>query len=348
MTGAAIPSAGVLFASLKQRRPVSDGPRHSFHLRYLEWHRTPVLLCHAMQASSMRPQWQINAEERRRHRRMTDPAYRERIASQQRAAEERRRDRRKAEPDYREAYLATRRQQADRRHERLRADPEALAEYRGRKLGQRDPEKLRANRARQEARRRERAAVDAEYAARRQEQRRSSELRRLQRAREDAEYRQRLRERARETYRRNAERIRAERRIRADQRREELRAQRRRKYAEDPAKRLAYYRGWTERNLERVRAYQKATDHRRCSAPGRFTAAEWRALVASHGPCCTYCGTDTSLTPDHRLPICRGGSNTIENIVPACLRCNQRKGRLTEEEFRARLAYEAAALSQAS
>jgi len=41
---------------------------------------------------------------------------------------------------------------------------------------------------------------------------------------------------------------------------------------------------------------------------------------------------------DHRIPLSRGGSNFIDNIVPACRPCNLRKHTLTEAQFRARLA----------
>ena len=46
------------------------------------------------------------------------------------------------------------------------------------------------------------------------------------------------------------------------------------------------------------------------------------------------------LEPDHRVALSRGGSNRIENILPSCHPCNARKHRLTEAEFRARLAAE--------
>ena len=71
-----------------------------------------------------------------------------------------------------------------------------------------------------------------------------------------------------------------------------------------------------------------------------FSAAEWMALVAEHAGRCAYCGASGLLHADHRIPVSRGGTNTIENIVPACARCNLRKHVMTEAEFRARLAAE--------
>ena len=39
------------------------------------------------------------------------------------------------------------------------------------------------------------------------------------------------------------------------------------------------------------------------------------------------------LTKDHVIPISRGGSDAIDNIVGACLTCNKRKHRKTGDEF---------------
>jgi 5-methylcytosine-specific restriction endonuclease McrA len=79
---------------------------------------------------------------------------------------------------------------------------------------------------------------------------------------------------------------------------------------------------------------------RKRDAEGSFTAAEWLTLVATYQGCCAYCGEAGPLEADHRVPLARGGSNRIENILPACRRCNARKHLLTEAEFRARLATE--------
>lgn len=39
---------------------------------------------------------------------------------------------------------------------------------------------------------------------------------------------------------------------------------------------------------------------------------------------CTYCG-DPATTTDHVIPRSRGGTNTKDNLVPACATCNSLK-----------------------
>src|SRR6266513_89501 len=73
-------------------------------------------------------------------------------------------------------------------------------------------------------------------------------------------------------------------------------------------------------------------------AGGKYTAREWADLVLRYQGRCAYCGEEGSLQPDHRVPLALGGSNLIENILPACGRCNRRKHLMSETEFRARLA----------
>jgi 5-methylcytosine-specific restriction endonuclease McrA len=55
---------------------------------------------------------------------------------------------------------------------------------------------------------------------------------------------------------------------------------------------------------------------------------------------CQYCGKGfrtEELTFDHVIPISRGGKKAWENIVTACLACNNRKSGRTPEEARMRL-----------
>ncbi|MBD7956385.1 HNH endonuclease [Microbacterium sp. Sa4CUA7] len=47
---------------------------------------------------------------------------------------------------------------------------------------------------------------------------------------------------------------------------------------------------------------------------------------------CGYCGSSAA-TIDHVLPRSRGGTNSWENLVAACVRCNNLKGDRTPQEM---------------
>jgi len=48
---------------------------------------------------------------------------------------------------------------------------------------------------------------------------------------------------------------------------------------------------------------------------------------------CQYCGKKThTLTIDHIIPKSRGGMDTWDNLVSACVKCNNKKGNRTPEE----------------
>ncbi len=49
---------------------------------------------------------------------------------------------------------------------------------------------------------------------------------------------------------------------------------------------------------------------------------------------CQYCGATERLTLDHVHPKSRGGPDTWENLIAACVPCNNRKGNKTPEEAR--------------
>jgi 5-methylcytosine-specific restriction endonuclease McrA len=149
--------------------------------------------------------------------------------------------------------------------------------------------------------------------------------------------RERRREYGREWIRKNAEKAReAMRRWRAahpDEHAKDSRAS----YARNREARL-------RRSLEYHRAHRevrKASDNKRrlqkLASRVNFTPAEWVALVATYAGRCAYCGERRPLQADHRIPLSRGGSNSIDNILPACQRCNAKKHQMTEAEFRARI-----------
>ncbi|SRR6266704_2836871 len=60
-----------------------------------------------------------------------------------------------------------------------------------------------------------------------------------------------------------------------------------------------------------------------------FTVEEWKELLEVSGGQCYYCKEDIGieyLTIEHCVPLSRLGTNTLDNIVPACKRCNTKKG----------------------
>ena len=57
-------------------------------------------------------------------------------------------------------------------------------------------------------------------------------------------------------------------------------------------------------------------------------------IIRRDGFRCQYCASRDRLTIDHVLPKSRGGRDTWENLVAACVPCNNRKGNRTPEEAR--------------
>ena len=56
-------------------------------------------------------------------------------------------------------------------------------------------------------------------------------------------------------------------------------------------------------------------------------------ILRRDGHRCQFCGRgDVSLTVDHVLPVSRGGEDSWENLVAACVHCNNTKGDRTPDE----------------
>ena len=86
--------------------------------------------------------------------------------------------------------------------------------------------------------------------------------------------------------------------------------------------------------------YKKAWDNRRralkLNAQGSHTNAEFNILCESLGWECSYCGKSLNIrtaSRDHKIPLSRGGNDSIDNITLSCIRCNSVKNAKTFEEF---------------
>ncbi len=64
------------------------------------------------------------------------------------------------------------------------------------------------------------------------------------------------------------------------------------------------------------------------------TRKEWESMAYRVRPLvfkkdgykCVYCGSTENLEVDHIVPICRGGTNDMENLQTLCRSCNRAKG----------------------
>jgi len=57
-----------------------------------------------------------------------------------------------------------------------------------------------------------------------------------------------------------------------------------------------------------------------------LTLEQWETIKAVFKNKCAYCGKRTSrLEKEHVIPLSKGGTLTLRNIVPACRSCNSRK-----------------------
>jgi 5-methylcytosine-specific restriction endonuclease McrA len=77
----------------------------------------------------------------------------------------------------------------------------------------------------------------------------------------------------------------------------------------------------------RLRTYRKVPRIKR--------SVSRRGIVLRDNSSCQYCGgkfESRELTLDHVIPRSRGGQSTWENLVAACLRCNNKKGNRTPQE----------------
>ena len=83
------------------------------------------------------------------------------------------------------------------------------------------------------------------------------------------------------------------------------------------------------KTLEGRAAKMLVTQKRRAQkhkAISTLTKEEWEALLNQYEYQCAYCGKKTVLTQDHIIPLSKGGKHTKENVAPACLSCNCKKG----------------------
>lgn len=69
----------------------------------------------------------------------------------------------------------------------------------------------------------------------------------------------------------------------------------------------------------------------------RLSPQERRKIYAMASGHCAYCGCElpySNMQVDHVVSLERGGSDTLDNMLPACRSCNHYKSTLTLDDFR--------------
>lgn len=91
--------------------------------------------------------------------------------------------------------------------------------------------------------------------------------------------------------------------------------------------------------LYKTKDYNAAACSRRRArirkAKGKHTAQELKNLYTLQRGLCFYCAESLHFGyhRDHKVPLIRGGSDSIDNIALCCQRCNNKKYTKTSEEF---------------
>ena len=95
----------------------------------------------------------------------------------------------------------------------------------------------------------------------------------------------------------------------------------------NPGERARKLRDWRLRHPELAKAQvDRRRALRRGATRSTLTAKEWAFIKKCYNSRCAYCDKKQArLTQDHIIPLSRGGTHTIDNVIPACQSCNSKK-----------------------
>jgi 5-methylcytosine-specific restriction endonuclease McrA len=96
---------------------------------------------------------------------------------------------------------------------------------------------------------------------------------------------------------------------------------------------------YVERHPERVKASSQNQRAKRKQIIGEYTGQDLLTLFKGQGGNCWWCGCKIKgkFEVDHRIPLSRGGTNELGNIVVSCFGCNRSKYNRLPSEWIGRL-----------
>lgn len=98
---------------------------------------------------------------------------------------------------------------------------------------------------------------------------------------------------------------------------------------------IRYYSSPKSKENKRIRTMKRHFLEKKAREQVKITQDVIQALKRNSDGKCEYCGVDCSENYhiDHKIPLCKGGSNEIDNLAFCCPQCNWSKGKKTAEEF---------------
>jgi len=96
---------------------------------------------------------------------------------------------------------------------------------------------------------------------------------------------------------------------------------------------------WRLNNKEKINFLKRLYIYRKKNADGKVSLKEIVDLYEKI-KVCPYCNVNKTNTIDHIIPLSRGGSNNIDNLVPVCVNCNSSKGAKLLSEWDSMLFYQ--------
>jgi 5-methylcytosine-specific restriction endonuclease McrA len=120
---------------------------------------------------------------------------------------------------------------------------------------------------------------------------------------------------------------------------EKRRASKALRFSANPEKHRASDAKWRKANVEKIAVWaskRRAAKYANTPLNEMLTSTEWLAILAEANGHCHYCGREAKLTLDHVIPLSKGGKHSKDNVVPACLHCNESKKDKTLREWMTR------------
>lgn len=117
-------------------------------------------------------------------------------------------------------------------------------------------------------------------------------------------------------------------------------------YAANAESLKAKVRAWQAAHPALVSIYKKMNRHRRRAAikGARIPAQLIIRLFEAFDGRCAYCRKAPAAHLDHIQPLSKGGLHTIENLAPACARCNLTKNASSPAAFQTKTGYDVQAV----